>query len=61
VNYDHCKNLQAQLVPNQDMLEGLREDYEGMLSAAMIHGNQASTTFDHILESIEALQNDINS
>lgn len=58
-NYDACLKSQLQLLPQDETLDGLRADYEKMISAGMMY--RTAPTFDEIVESIRQLQQDINT
>ncbi|WP_409523201.1 nucleotidyl transferase AbiEii/AbiGii toxin family protein [Nitrincola sp. MINF-07-Sa-05] len=57
-NYDACLKNQLRLLPEKETLNGLRIDYEKMISAGMMY--QTPPTFEEIVNSIRHLEQDIN-
>lgn len=58
-NYDACLKGQLQLLPKDETLDELREDYEKMIDAGMMYTSPPS--FDEIVESTRKLEQDINN
>lgn len=58
-NYDDCLANQLRLLPEDEILDGLRADYEKMIDAGMMY--QRPPGFDEIVESIRRLERDINT
>ncbi len=57
-HYDRCSTGQMKLVPKPALLDALREDYRAMLTARMFYGE--TLPFDHIIERLAALEQEIN-
>jgi len=56
--YDRCAAGGLRLVPEPALLDALRGDYQAMLAAQMFYGETLS--FDHIIERLAALEQEIN-
>ncbi len=56
--YDDCLNGNLRLIPNEDYLQLLKDDFNKMLSNKMFYGQQPN--FDNIISEIRKLENLIN-
>ncbi len=56
--YDSCLNGNFHLIPNDNYLKLLRDDFSKMLNNKMFYGDQPD--FDLIINDIKKLENDIN-
>lgn len=57
-HYDRCQAGGLRLIPDGDLLDALRQDYQAMLDAQMFYGE--TLTFDAIVERLTALEQAIN-
>ncbi len=58
-NYDACLANELRLIPGDDAIAGLRNDYEKMLQAGMMYGE--SPSFDDIMTDIREIERHINT
>ena len=58
-NYDSCLAGELKLLPEGELLEGLRKDYDAMTGSGMMY--QETISFDEIIDSIKQIENDINN
>ena len=56
--YDDCLNGSLRLIPNEDYLKLLNEDFSKMLSNKMFYGQQPN--FDNVISEVRKLENSIN-
>lgn len=57
-HYEQCINGGFRLIPDQPLLEALRQDYQAMQDAQMFYGE--SMPFDSIVERLRHLETEIN-
>lgn len=57
-NYDACLIGQLKLIPNEDSLKTLREDFQRMIDAEMFFGERPD--FDEIIDSLRTLETEVN-
>jgi hypothetical protein len=57
-NYDCCLTGKLCLIPESELLEALRQDYQAMLDAKLFYGKQLA--FDDIVERLKLLEVEIN-
>lgn len=57
--YDRCITGGLRLIPDEPLLDALRQDYQAMLAAQMFYGD--ILTFRTILERLRQLEAEINS
>ena len=58
-HYDRCTTGGLRLIPDAQLLEVLRQDYQAMLAAQMFYGN--TLEFEEIVERLRVLEDAINS
>jgi hypothetical protein len=58
-HYDRCITGGLRLIPDEQLLDTLRQDYQAMLAAQMFYGE--TLTFETILERLRQLEAEINS
>ena len=58
-HYDQCSTGGLRLIPDEPLLEALRQDYRGMLAAQMFYGD--TLPFETIVERLQRLEAEINS
>lgn len=58
-HYDRCTTGGLRLIPDAQLLEVLRQDYQAMLAAQMFYGD--TVKFDEIVERLRVLEVTINS
>lgn len=57
-HYDLCISGGLRLIPDESLLEALRQDYQGMLAAQMFYGD--TLTFETIVKRLRQLEAEIN-
>lgn len=57
--YDNCLNGNLHLIPNDDCIKLLKEDFNKMLSNKMFYGEQPN--FDSIINRVRKLQEEVNT
>ena len=57
--YESCSNGNIKLIPDEKGIEGLRQDYQGMVDSRLFF--ETEPTFDEIISSLHALENKINA
>lgn len=57
-NYDACLAGQLKLVPNEETISGLKDDYESMIKAGLMY--QEPVKFTEIIEDIKQIETEIN-
>lgn len=57
-HYDRCSTGGLRLIPNEPLLEALRQDYQAMLAAQMFYGD--TLRFDAIVDRLRDLEAEIN-
>ena len=58
-HYDQCIAGGLRLIPDEPLLEALRQDYQAMLAAQMFYGD--TLAFESIVERLRRLEAEINS
>ncbi len=58
-HYDRCLAGGLRLIPDEQLLDALRQDYQAMLTAQMFYGD--TLTFETIVERLQQLEAEINS
>ena len=58
-HYDQCTTGGLRLIPDEPLLEALRQDYQAMLAAQMFYGD--TLPFETIVERLRRLEAEINS
>jgi predicted nucleotidyltransferase component of viral defense system len=58
-NYDACQQGALQILPNEDTLKSLQQDYEKMISAGMLY--ESTPPFSEIEKSLRQIEKSINT
>lgn len=58
-HYDQCSAGGLRLIPDEPLLEALRQDYRAMLAAQMFYGD--TLDFESIVERLRRLESEINA
>jgi len=58
-HYDQCIAGGLRLIPDEPLLDALRQDYQAMLAAQMFYGE--TLQFETIVERLQRLEAEINS
>lgn len=58
-HYDRCVTGGMRLIPDEQLLDALRQDYQAMLTAQMFYGD--TSAFETIVERLRLLEAEINS
>ena len=61
VDYDRCRTGAASLVPDGELLGGLRRDYEDMIVQGMFRVDDPPPVFADLIAGIRALQDEVNA
>ena len=57
-HYDRCLAGGLRLIPDEPLLDALRQDYQAMLAAQMFYGD--TLTFESIVERLRRLEAEVN-
>jgi hypothetical protein len=61
VDYDRCRTGAASLVPDGELLAGLRRDYEDMIVQGMFRVDDPPPVFAELIAGIRALEDEVNA
>ncbi len=61
VDYDRCRTGAARLVPDGELLAGLRRDYEDMIVQGMFRVDDPPPSFAELIAGIRALEDEVNA
>lgn len=57
-NYDYCLNGNFKIIPDINLLEELRHDYENMNNSGMLYNNPPS--FDEMASNLQVFERNLN-